>query len=143
MMPNQDVSTKELEAIRSLEDFDLIMLLSETHDHGWPWGRALLRLMPTVKERFSDHAEMNRKAASEEPYPKFAKTGRYWQMLTEILEWGGVPAIVIGMKQIGSKEVPYVDYVIAGELDKDKVLYVLRRLVGLIDGTIKRKVEEN
>jgi hypothetical protein len=39
---NQNISPAELAAIRVLDDFDLKMLLSEIHDHGWPAARRLL-----------------------------------------------------------------------------------------------------
>ncbi len=39
---NIDITADEMGAIRSLDDFDLTMLLSETHDHGWPSARILL-----------------------------------------------------------------------------------------------------
>lgn len=32
---NQKITKKELNQIRSLPDFDLKMLISEIHDHGW------------------------------------------------------------------------------------------------------------
>jgi hypothetical protein len=40
---NLVISKDDLDFIRKLEDFDLIMLLSETHDHGWQ--DAMLRTM--------------------------------------------------------------------------------------------------
>jgi hypothetical protein len=43
---NQRVTPAELTKIRNLEDFDLIMLISEIHDHGWLAARATLVLMP-------------------------------------------------------------------------------------------------
>jgi hypothetical protein len=46
MSINQRVTPKEIAKIRKLEDFDLIMLISEIHDHGWPMARATLCLMP-------------------------------------------------------------------------------------------------
>ena len=54
MDSNQDVTKKELEAIRALSDFDLIMLISEIHDHGWDTGRSTLRLQPKAKEILVD-----------------------------------------------------------------------------------------
>ena len=39
---NQDISTAQLALIRSLDDFDLKMLLSEIHDHGWSVASLLL-----------------------------------------------------------------------------------------------------
>ncbi len=42
---NQDISTAQLALIRALDDFDLKMLLSEIHDHGWPAAKKLLHLI--------------------------------------------------------------------------------------------------
>ncbi len=42
MSNNQEINASELEAIRSLPDFDLTMLISEVHDHGWPAAQLLL-----------------------------------------------------------------------------------------------------
>lgn len=47
---NQEVTKKELRAIRALDDFDIVMLISEIHDHGWPRGRKLLAMMPKARE---------------------------------------------------------------------------------------------
>jgi hypothetical protein len=46
---NQKVSTQELAKIRQLADFDLIMLISEIHDHGWGVARRTLAMMPEVR----------------------------------------------------------------------------------------------
>lgn len=43
---NQEVSKRDLDQIRGLEDFDLIMLISDIHDHGWPIASETLCLMP-------------------------------------------------------------------------------------------------
>lgn len=44
---NQEVTDDELAKIRRLADFDLIMLISEIHDHGWPhYGRQVLHSIP-------------------------------------------------------------------------------------------------
>jgi hypothetical protein len=48
--PNQQVTKSELHKIRLLDDFDLIMLISEIHDHGWPVARKTLALMPPRNE---------------------------------------------------------------------------------------------
>lgn len=45
MSGNQRISSQELATIRSLDDFDLTMLISEIHDHGWPVAD---RLLPTI-----------------------------------------------------------------------------------------------
>ncbi len=44
-MNNIEISAAELLQIRSLPDFDLIMFLSEIHDHGWPIARKILPLI--------------------------------------------------------------------------------------------------
>lgn len=44
---NQRIPADELARVRSLDDLDLRMLLSEIHDHGWPVARKLLPLMST------------------------------------------------------------------------------------------------
>lgn len=43
---NQRVSSEQLTKIRQLDDFDLIMLISEIHDHGWLVAAKTLALMP-------------------------------------------------------------------------------------------------
>ena len=43
---NCDVSDEEIEHIRSLENFDLIMLISEIHEHGWDIARGTLSVVP-------------------------------------------------------------------------------------------------
>jgi len=43
---NRQVYREELHKIRHLEDFDLVMLISEIHDHGWETARKTLSLMP-------------------------------------------------------------------------------------------------
>ena len=42
---NIDITKDELDQIRGLQDFDLKMLLSEIHDHGWPTARKLLPMI--------------------------------------------------------------------------------------------------
>ena len=53
MNRNQRISGDELRAIRGLSDFDLTMLISEIHDHGWPAAQRLLPmiLLSEVKEQ--------------------------------------------------------------------------------------------
>jgi hypothetical protein len=46
MSENQRVSIEQLEKIRKLDDFDLVMLISEIHDHGWPLASCTLDIMP-------------------------------------------------------------------------------------------------
>jgi hypothetical protein len=48
---NQEVSNAQLKKIRCLADFDLIMLISEIHDFGWPVAATTLAMMPERKER--------------------------------------------------------------------------------------------
>lgn len=48
--PNQRVTPAELNKIRHLDDFDLIMLISDIHDHGWSIARKTLALMPEGKQ---------------------------------------------------------------------------------------------
>jgi hypothetical protein len=43
---NQKITPEQLAKIRRLKDFDLIMLISEIHDHGWPVAAATLAMMP-------------------------------------------------------------------------------------------------
>jgi len=42
---NIDITEDELVLIRSLDDFDLTMLLSEIADHGWRVARKLLPMI--------------------------------------------------------------------------------------------------
>lgn len=50
MSENQKVTPEQLRKIRALADFDLIMLISETHDHGWETAAKTLAMMPEPKE---------------------------------------------------------------------------------------------
>jgi ATP-dependent Clp protease ATP-binding subunit ClpA len=43
---NQRVTVEQLAKIRALEDFDLIRLISEIHDHGWDVASHTLSMMP-------------------------------------------------------------------------------------------------
>lgn len=45
-MNNQNLSADELRKIRGLSDFDLVMLISETHDNGREAARVTLAMMP-------------------------------------------------------------------------------------------------
>ena len=47
MSDNQKITKEEATAIRQLEDFDLVMLISEVNDNGWDRARETLRMMPT------------------------------------------------------------------------------------------------
>lgn len=50
---NQDITPEELLQIHELDDFDLTMILSEIHDHGWPIARRTLQMV--VEANHSDH----------------------------------------------------------------------------------------
>jgi hypothetical protein len=43
---NQKVTPAQLAKIRRLKDFDLIMLISEIHDHGWAVAARTLEMIP-------------------------------------------------------------------------------------------------
>jgi hypothetical protein len=45
-MSNQRITPEQLTKIRVLDDFDLIMLISEIHDHGWHVASRTLSMMP-------------------------------------------------------------------------------------------------
>jgi hypothetical protein len=42
---NQKISPETLAQIRLLDDFDLVMLISEINDHGWSVAQSILRVM--------------------------------------------------------------------------------------------------
>ena len=44
-MSNQHITPEQLTKIRVLDDFDLIMLISEIHDHGWQVASRTLSMM--------------------------------------------------------------------------------------------------
>jgi hypothetical protein len=48
-MDNQKVNESELKKIRCLDDFDLVMLISEIHDNGWDIARITLKVMPPME----------------------------------------------------------------------------------------------
>lgn len=50
-MENQSITPDQLAQIRALNDFDLIMLLSEIHDNGWDQGAKLLKIMADNSEK--------------------------------------------------------------------------------------------
>ena len=52
---NQRVLLRHAEKIRHLDDFEIVMLISEIHDHGWPLASKTLELMPTMDWR--NHAD--------------------------------------------------------------------------------------
>jgi len=45
MEDNIDMNKKDLDFIRSLNDFDLKMLLSEINEHGWGKAKVLIPLI--------------------------------------------------------------------------------------------------
>jgi hypothetical protein len=55
-MENQSVTCDEVKSIRSLDDFDLVMLVSEIHDHGWPTARQTLKVMTAPRLPLGDNA---------------------------------------------------------------------------------------
>ena len=142
MADNRTVSPVECEAIRSLSDFDMTMLISEIHDHGWPHARPILRLMPDVSDKFDDLREVQKQAARAEREPIKQKSMPARAMIESILAQGCIPLMMIGGKEIGAG---FRDYVVAAhqELGKDGIIYILRRLLGLMDGTHNRQVESN
>jgi hypothetical protein len=48
-MENLEIDPRDLRFIRQLPDFDLIMLLSDIHDHGWSVAYTTLCLMRDAK----------------------------------------------------------------------------------------------
>lgn len=62
MAENRAVIKAELDKIRGLEDFDLIMFISEIHDHGWDVARVTLAMMPPADQRRVD--ELRKKGKS-------------------------------------------------------------------------------
>jgi hypothetical protein len=50
MSANQKITPEEILAIRRMGDFDLTMLISEIHDHGWPEARKLIPLIGKAEE---------------------------------------------------------------------------------------------
>ena len=57
MSKNLILSQDELKAIRELDDFDLIMLLSEIHDHGWPSAKVILDVLRNLSDGKNEAAE--------------------------------------------------------------------------------------
>lgn len=51
---NLELSKETLFAIRQLDDFDLVMLLSEVHDHGWEAAAVFLAATPYSKAENSN-----------------------------------------------------------------------------------------
>ncbi len=46
---NQHVAPWEIKAIKALDVFDMVMLISEIHDYGWPMARKTLQAMLAAK----------------------------------------------------------------------------------------------
>ena len=44
------ITPAELAHVRSLDNFDLTLFLSELHDHGWPIARKLLTIIEETHE---------------------------------------------------------------------------------------------
>jgi len=42
---NVEITPEELAIIRRMEDFDIIMLISEVNDHGWETAQKLIPLI--------------------------------------------------------------------------------------------------
>ena len=51
MGANREITKEQLRKIRCLDDFDLIMLISEIHDHGWGKAAKVLAVMTEGKKR--------------------------------------------------------------------------------------------
>jgi len=61
-------------------------------------------------------------------------------MLVEVLKRGGCPAIIIAAK--ATHQAGYLDYFISSPLPKEKILYVLHRVIGLLEGTIPKRTPD-
>lgn len=48
---NQYVRLWQAEKIRTLDDFEIVMLISDVHDHGWNIASKTLELMPVMDWR--------------------------------------------------------------------------------------------
>jgi hypothetical protein len=76
MERNRNVESDEIQKIRSLDDSDLIMLISEIHDHGWSAGRTTLWLMPPNpnEEKFRECQKKHcRQFKEEDMAPVYAR----------------------------------------------------------------------
>ena len=62
------------------------------------------------------------------------------QMSNALAEQGCVPLFLVGGKEKGGG---FRDYAIAGDLDREYVTYVLRRILMQIDGTAAKEAESN
>lgn len=51
MSGNQKITPDEMTAIRTMSEFDLTMLISEIHDHGWPEGRKLIPMILEANQK--------------------------------------------------------------------------------------------
>ena len=45
------ITPREMLAIRTMSDFDLRMLISETNDYGWEQGRELIKVILDAPDR--------------------------------------------------------------------------------------------
>lgn len=80
-------------------------------------------------------AEMSRKRKQPKMSPHAKATiSLGTDLLTQILGTGSVPTVVIGSKALGVSGA--LDYTVASPLKKDEIIYVLKRVTGLLEGTI-------
>jgi hypothetical protein len=63
------------------------------------------------------------------------------RMIAEVLKRGCIPEIIIGAKQVGPRDQSYLEYSVAGApgMTRQQIEYVLRRTLGLVDGSIKQR----
>jgi hypothetical protein len=52
---NQHISAEQIAKIRSLDDFDLVMLISEIHGYGWKVAARTLSMMPANDKKVASH----------------------------------------------------------------------------------------
>ena len=62
------------------------------------------------------------------------------QMSKSLTDQGCVPLFLVGGKEKGGG---FRDYVIAGDLDREYITYVLKRILMQIDGTAAKEAESN
>jgi len=58
------------------------------------------------------------------------------QMMSTVLESGGIPEIVIAAKTINTA-THELKYYVVSPLEQDQIRYVLTRVLGLMDGSIQ------
>lgn len=59
-------------------------------------------------------------------------------MMAKVLEQGAIPEIIIAAKSLPDQGEYALNYFIVSELPREKVLYIISRIKGLLDGSIKR-----